>query len=181
VSARRESIFRVTRKLCENAEPWHRLCDIGGERPHGRHNSTLLITMKTIPSLSAAVFSLSLLAGCHSASRTEKSAAIGAATGAVIGGVIGNQSGDPRTGAAIGAAAGAVAGGAYGHSQDRRALSANDTDDYYMSLMTPDEIDILRSRARASGRTSYQLTDFLTADERANLRRRDRERTEIGR
>ncbi|HEU5080249.1 MAG TPA: YMGG-like glycine zipper-containing protein [Opitutaceae bacterium] len=138
--------------------------------------------MKTIPILSATVLSLSLLAGCHSASRTEKSAAVGAATGAVIGGVIGNQSGNPRTGAAIGAAAGAVAGGAYGNSQERRrGLSANDTDDYYMSLMTPDEIDILRARARASGRTSYQLTDFLTADERANLRRRDSERNEIGR
>lgn len=55
----------------------------------------------------------------------------------------------------------------------QRTIGANDADDYYLSLMTPEEIDILRARASESGRTSYQLTDFLTPAERDNLRRRD--------
>jgi hypothetical protein len=47
--------------------------------------------------------------------------------------------------------------------------------------MTPDEVEILRARARASGRSSYELTDFLTSEERENLRRREARRREIGR
>lgn len=139
--------------------------------------------MKKILFVSSAAVSLVLAAGCSSASRTERSAAVGAATGAIVGGVIGNQSGNPRTGAAIGAAVGGVAGGAYGHNQERRMSSGSSVsdEDYYMSLMTPDEVDVLRARARASGRSDYRLTDFLTAEERDNLRRRDASRREIGR
>ncbi|PTY05954.1 hypothetical protein DB347_15615 [Opitutaceae bacterium EW11] len=139
--------------------------------------------MKTLQFLPAAAISILLAAGCSSASRTERSAAVGAATGAIVGGVIGNQSGNPRTGAAIGAAVGGVAGGAYGHSQEQRSVSggSSSSDDYYLSLMTPDEVDVLRARARASGRSDYRLTDFLTDQERENLRRRDASRREIGR
>ena len=54
------------------------------------------------------------------------------------------------------------------------------SENYYMSLMRPDEVDILRARARASGRSNYELTDFLTEEEKANLRRRDASRQEIG-
>jgi len=136
--------------------------------------------MKTILCASALAVSLCLATGCSSSRRTERSAAVGAATGAVIGGVIGNQSGNPRTGAAIGAAVGGVAGGAYGNSQDRR-ISANDSSDYYLSLMTPDEVEVLRARARSSGSSQYDLTDYLTAQEKANLRRRDAAHREIGR
>lgn len=138
--------------------------------------------MKTILCTSVVVLSLCMGAGCSSSRKTERAAAVGAATGAVIGGVIGNQSGNPRTGAAIGAAVGGVAGGAYG-SQQERQLSSNsaDSSDYYISLMTPDEIETLRARARSSGSSQYQLTDFLTSQEKANLRRRDAAHREIGR
>ena len=135
--------------------------------------------MKTILCASALAVTLCFGAGCSSSSRTERSAAVGAATGAVIGGVIGNQSGNPRTGAAIGAAVGGVAGGAYGSREDR-AVSSNSSSDYYMSLMTQDELDILRARARASGSSQYALTDYLTEQEKANLRRRDAAHREIG-
>jgi uncharacterized membrane protein len=136
--------------------------------------------MKTTILITASALVLSLSAGCHGRSKTQHDAAVGAATGAVIGAVIGNQSGNPRTGAAIGAAVGGVAGGAYGNRQDRTLASSDSSSDYYLSLMTPDEVDILRARARASGRSAYELTDFLTPDERANLRRRDPSHHEIG-
>lgn len=137
--------------------------------------------MKTHVSL--LLLAAALASGCSSSSRTERSAALGAATGAVIGGVIGHQSGEAGAGAAIGAAVGGTAGGIYGNRQDR-ALGSNsafEEEDYFMSLMRPDEVDILRSRARASGRSDYRLTDFLTEEERQNLRRRDSARSEIGR
>lgn len=137
--------------------------------------------MKTIMCVSVLAASLSLVgAGCHSRSRTERAAAVGAATGAVIGGVVGNQSGNPRTGAAIGAVAGGLAGGAYGSRQEQ-AVASNDSSDYYLSLMTADEVEVLRARARASGNSKYSLTDYLTEKERANLRHRDATQREIGR
>lgn len=119
---------------------------------------------------------------------TTRGAAVGAATGAIIGGVIGHQSGETAAGAAIGAAAGGVAGGAYGHRQDQangttttttttsRYYSAED----YQALLTPDEVAILQQRARASGRVNYQLTDFLTEEEKANLRARAERNRTIG-
>lgn len=138
--------------------------------------------MKTTFMTTVAILAVGMTAGCSSSSRTERSAALGAATGAVIGGVIGHQSGETGTGAAIGAAVGGVAGGAYGRRQDRALDSSgySSDDDYYMSLMRPDEVDILRARARASGRSNYDLTDFLTLEEKDNLRRRDTSRRGIG-
>lgn len=137
--------------------------------------------MKTTLCISILTLSLVWGGGCSSRRKTERAAAVGAATGAVVGGVIGNQSGNPRTGAVIGAAVGGIAGGAYGSQQDRPAAS-NDSSAYYMALMTPEEIETLRARARSSGNTEYPLTDYLTAQERANLRRRDSaHRGEIGR
>jgi uncharacterized membrane protein YebE (DUF533 family) len=138
--------------------------------------------MKTILLLTVATTSLVFASGCSSSSRTQRSAAVGAATGAIVGGVIGNQSGNSRTGAAIGAAVGGIAGGAYGHNQETRTVGAStSTSDYYLSLMTPDEVETLRARARASGRSNYDLVDFLTEEEKSNLRRRDATQREIGR
>ena len=136
--------------------------------------------MKTTLYISTLALSVCLGTGCSSSRKTERAAAVGAATGAVVGGVIGNQSGNPRTGAAVGAAAGAVAGAAYGSQQDRQ-IASNDSSDYYMSLMTPDEVDTLRARARSSGSSQSALTDYLTPQEKVNLRRRDAARREIGR
>jgi uncharacterized protein YcfJ len=142
--------------------------------------------MKTIILISAAAC-VAATCGCSSnpGPNTTRGAAVGAATGAIIGGVIGHQSGETAAGAAIGAAAGGVAGGAYGHRQDRASgttTTTTTTRDYsaadYQALLTPDEVAILQERARASGRVNYQLTDFLTEQEKANLRARaDRNRT----
>jgi hypothetical protein len=137
------------------------------------------------------VFALTL-AACENASRsrTTRDAAIGAAAGAVIGGVIGHNSGDEAAeGAAIGAAVGAAAGAAgaaHGHARardERRDYERGSySDDDYRELLTDEEVDILRARARASGRDDYELTDFLTNQEKENLRRRDALRdSEIGR
>ncbi len=137
--------------------------------------------MKTIFYLVALSLGLCLGTGCRSHSRTQRGAAVGAATGAIVGGVIGNQSGNPRTGAAVGAAVGGLAGGSYANRQDR-AVSSNESADHYLYLMTPEEIDILRARAQASGNSRYALTDYLTEQERINLRRRNStEGREIGR
>jgi hypothetical protein len=48
----------------------------------------------------------------------------------------------------------------------------------YLELLTPEEIDVLRARARWE--TRQHLAEHLTDRERANLRRRALERTEIG-
>lgn len=114
--------------------------------------------------------------GCENASRsrTTRDAALGATAGAVIGGVIGHNSGDEAAeGAAIGAAVGAVAGAAHGRSKERDRDVRRDDDEYYRSLLTAEEVDILRERARTSDRQNYELTDFLTSQEKSNLRRRD--------
>lgn len=118
-------------------------------------------------------------AGCSSTGpNTQRGAAAGAATGAIIGGIIGHQSGETTAGAAIGAAAGGLAGGAMGRQQDRVARSSGSyetrdaygySDSDYLALLTPTEVDTLRSRAQ--GR-SGDLADFLTDQERSNLRAR---------
>ena len=136
--------------------------------------------MKTIYVITLAAITLGLGAGCSSSSRTQRSAALGAATGAVVGGVIGHQSGEAGAGAAIGAAVGGAAGGMYGRNQER-ALGSDTSENYYLSLMTADEMDILRARARASGRSNYELADLLTEEEKSNLRRREASQSEIGR
>lgn len=138
--------------------------------------------------LSSLVITLTCFAfvGCETATENQKrGAGVGAATGAVLGGVIGHQSGHAVEGAAIGAAAGGAAGGAYGTRQDRReaeqrtgsvAFDQADADSYgyapsdYLALMTPSEMDILRSRT--SSRETDEMADHLTAEEKENLRRR---------
>lgn len=50
--------------------------------------------------------------------------------------------------------------------------------DRYLSLVTPEEMDVLRLRAR--GDAASHLSRFLTDKERENLRRRAAELTEIG-
>jgi uncharacterized protein YcfJ len=137
--------------------------------------------MKTITPLLLA--GCVLAAGCSSTGpNTQRGAAAGAATGAIIGGIIGHQSGETAAGAAIGAAAGGLAGGAVGRQQDRVASSTGSyetrdsygyTDNDYLAMLTPSEVDTLR--ARAQGR-SGDLADYLTDQERANLRARNASR-----
>ena len=118
------------------------------------------------------------LTGCQSTTENQRrSAGIGTATGAVIGGIIGHQSGNALEGAAIGAAAGGAAGGVYGTRQDRRDAEASTTRDTYgfsssdyLAIMTPAEMDILRSRT--TSRDTETLAEYLTSEEKANLRRR---------
>ena len=136
--------------------------------------------MKPLPIILGS-FVLGSFCGCSSSPgpQTTRGAAVGATAGAIIGGVIGHQSGETAAGAAIGAAAGGVAGGAYGNSQDRAANSRAATPPTrtyspadYQALLTPEEVAILQQRAKASGQLNYQLTDFLTEQEKANLRAR---------
>lgn len=139
--------------------------------------------MKTLR-LTLALGTTALLAACNSGPETQRSAAIGAATGAVIGGVIGHQSGETGAGAAIGAAAGGLAGGAYGKRKDD-AANRTTRDSYgftsqdYLSLVTSDEMAILRRRAEGSSTSDLAL--YLTDQERANLRARSNRQQEIGR
>lgn len=143
--------------------------------------------MKTLISLLAlgSVFML----GCSSSQvdeyntpTTRRGAATGAVAGAVIGGLIGHQSGETAAGAAIGAAVGGAAGGAYGHKQDQQqgrvygADYGTSKDQYgytggdYISLLTASEMNILRNRAQ--GASTVVLADYLTEQEKANLRAR---------
>lgn len=133
--------------------------------------------MKTITSIIA--LGCVLLAGCESTGpNTQRGAGMGAAAGAVIGGIIGHQSGETTNGALLGAAAGGLAGGAMGRQQDRVAGSTSSydardsygyTDNDYLSLLTQSEADTLRARSNGRG---GNLADYLTAEERANLRAR---------
>jgi len=139
----------------------------------------------SILALGAGLTLLSLsITGCQTRSQTARGAGMGAATGAVIGGIIGHQSGETAAGAAIGAAVGGVAGGAYGRNRD--AQNQNDLpgisseNDEYLPWLTPEELEILRTRAAASGRTNPPLGDFLTAVEKENLRARAARSREIG-
>lgn len=137
--------------------------------------------MKTITAL--LTLGCAFAVGCSSTGpNTQRGAAGGAAAGAIIGGIIGHQSGETAAGAAIGAAAGGLAGGAMGRQQDRVAGSTGTyesrdsygyTDNDYLALLTPSEVDTLR--ARAQGR-SGDLADYLTDQERANLRARNASR-----
>ncbi|HTL67286.1 MAG TPA: glycine zipper domain-containing protein [Lacunisphaera sp.] len=141
-----------------------------------------------IPSLIA----LALAGGCATTERAydehpraARSAGIGAATGAVIGGIIGHQSGETAAGAALGAAAGGIAGGAYGASQERTARRSDTpadrygfTNGDYLALMTDDEMRTLE--ARAPNRSGDDLANYLTDQEKENLRRRSNNRQPIG-
>ncbi|QYM80143.1 hypothetical protein K0B96_05880 [Horticoccus luteus] len=136
------------------------------------------------PTFCFSLLLVAALSGCSSnpGPNTTRGAAIGATAGAIIGGVIGHQSGETGAGVAIGAAAGGVAGGAYGNRQDERQASGERSYSAadYQALLTPDEVAILQERARASGRVNYELTDFLTEQEKANLRARAERNRTIG-
>lgn len=149
--------------------------------------------MKTSHILPLAAAALLALSACATAERTiednpnaARKAGIGAAAGAVIGGIIGHQSGNTAEGAAVGAAVGGVAGGAVGHNEDRRYRSGDTPRDRYgftsgdyLSLMTEEEMRILRNRAPSMGGTD--LASYLTDQERENLRRRAGNRAPLGR
>ena len=149
---------------------WHAPCP---ER--GMNSSSVFGLTVAVGALAGVVFA-GALAGCQTdRPNTAREAAIGAAAGAVIGGVIGNQSGEAGNGAAIGAAVGGVAGAAHGSGRDREVREReNDrnSSDFYRELLTDNEVATLEARARHSGRENYRLTDFLTEQEKENLRRR---------
>jgi hypothetical protein len=42
----------------------------------------------------------------------------------------------------------------------------------YLAVMTPGEVAVLQERARASGKTSFELSEFLTEKEKASLEER---------
>lgn len=150
-------------------------------------------TMKTCHALPLAAAAVLALSACATAERTiednpnaARKAGIGAAAGAVIGGIIGHQSGNTAEGAAVGAAVGGVAGGAVGHQEDRRYRSGDTprdrfgfTNGDYLSLMTDEEMRILQNRAPNTA--GMDLAQYLTEEERANLRRRAGNRAPIGR
>lgn len=133
------------------------------------------------------------LMGCSQDPHVRRTTAAGTAAGALIGGVIGHQSGETGKGAALGAAVGGLAGHAIGSEQQQQRAedrpgvtyadthSRNFTSGDYIAVMTPDEIKILQQRAEASGRRHYELTDFLTDQEKLNLRQRAARESEIGR
>jgi outer membrane protein OmpA-like peptidoglycan-associated protein len=62
-----------------------------------------------------------VLAGCKTATRSQKGAVIGAAGGGVVGAVIGKAAGNTALGAIIGATVGGVAGGVIGRKMDKQA------------------------------------------------------------
>ena len=67
-----------------------------------------------------AVFGI-LLAGCKTASRSQKGAVIGAAGGGAVGAVIGKAAGNTAMGAIIGATVGGVTGAVIGRKMDKQA------------------------------------------------------------
>lgn len=71
--------------------------------------------------LFAAAFAGLTLAGCESATRTQKGAAIGVGGGAAVGAVIGKATGNTALGAIIGAAVGGTAGAIIGKKMDKQA------------------------------------------------------------
>ena len=62
-----------------------------------------------------------VIAGCKTASRSQKGAAIGAAGGGVVGAVIGKAAGNTAMGAIIGATVGGVTGAVIGRKMDKQA------------------------------------------------------------
>ena len=145
------------------------------------------MAMKTCMILFLALVLIALFPACSSTGpNTQRGAAGGAVAGAVIGGIIGHQSGETGAGAALGAAAGGLAGGAYGNRKDNASgarIVGQDsygyTADDYLNLLTANERDTLRSRAPSS--SGAQLADYLTSQEKANLRARANSQREIGR
>ncbi|HYC71720.1 MAG TPA: glycine zipper domain-containing protein [Opitutaceae bacterium] len=148
--------------------------------------------MKTSHALPLAAAVVLALSACATAERTiednpnaARKAGIGAAAGAVIGGIIGHQSGNTTEGAAVGAAVGGIAGGAVGAREDRQYRTGDTPRDRYgftsgdyLTLMTDQEMRILQSRAPNT--SGVDLANYLTDEERANLRRRAGNRAPIG-
>ena len=138
------------------------------------------ITLVLLP----GAIALATLAGCASGENTQRGAVGGAAAGAIIGGIIGHQSGETGAGAALGAAAGGVAGGAYGKSKDNSVASSQGRDSYgytsgdYLSLLTISEREQLERRVSGS---NGSLADFLSSEEKSNLRKRAKNQNVIGR
>lgn len=84
------------------------------QKPKMIGNKTLLLTW-------LAAFSLVLIAGCSTATRSQKGAVIGAAGGGAVGAVVGKMTGNTAMGAIIGAAAGGVTGAVIGRNMDKQA------------------------------------------------------------
>jgi outer membrane protein OmpA-like peptidoglycan-associated protein len=80
-------------------------------------------TLKSISLLVTAVtaFFFVLVAGCSTATRSQKGAVIGAAGGGAVGAVVGKIAGNTAMGAIIGAAAGGVTGAIIGRNMDKQA------------------------------------------------------------
>src|SRR5688572_10209361 len=70
---------------------------------------------------SMVVFSLVVMAGCSTATKSQKGAVIGAAGGGAVGAVVGKIAGNTAMGAIIGAAAGGVTGAVIGRNMDKQA------------------------------------------------------------
>ena len=68
-----------------------------------------------------AVVALVFMAGCSTATRSQKGAVIGAAGGGAVGAVVGKVAGNTAMGAIIGAAAGGVTGAVIGRKMDKQA------------------------------------------------------------
>ena len=71
--------------------------------------------------LFATAFAGLTLAGCETATRTQKGAAIGAGGGAAVGAVIGKAAGNAGLGAIIGAVVGGTTGAIIGKKMDKQA------------------------------------------------------------
>jgi outer membrane protein OmpA-like peptidoglycan-associated protein len=79
----------------------------------------MMMKMKQV-ALAVALFGV-VIAGCKTASRSQKCAAIGAAGGGVVGAVIGKAAGNTAMGAIIGATVGGVTGAVIGRKMDKQA------------------------------------------------------------
>ncbi|HTH83553.1 MAG TPA: OmpA family protein [Mucilaginibacter sp.] len=79
--------------------------------------------MKTIKNKIAILGLAVCIAGtsCHSLTKTQKGAAIGAGAGGTIGAFIGHSAGNTALGAIIGGAVGGTAGAFIGHKMDKQA------------------------------------------------------------
>lgn len=76
---------------------------------------------KSLPVTLLVAFSLVLVAGCSTATRSQKGAVIGAGGGGAVGAVVGKVAGNTAMGAIIGAAAGGVTGAVIGRNMDKQA------------------------------------------------------------
>jgi uncharacterized protein YcfJ len=78
------------------------------------------MTIQSLKKSVAALFAVSLIAGCQN--DAGNGALIGGGVGALAGGIIGHQSGHTGAGALIGGAVGAGSGALIGHASDENKL-----------------------------------------------------------